>query len=207
MLEVGVLTIGEFVTKSGRLSPYFINTGNYSTGADLSTLGKAYAAQIKEVCGSDFDALFGPAYKGIPLVTAVATALYTEYGINKPLFFNRKEAKDHGEGGSLIGYKPKPGNRVVIVEDVITAGTALRESMALLQKHNIIVNDMFISVDRSEKGQGETTAVSEAKETFGINVHSIVTVRDIFNYISDDKKYEEIAENMKNYMSTYCIFD
>ena len=206
MLEVGVLTIGEFVTKSGRLSPYFINTGNYSTGAELSTLGKAYARQIKEICGSNFDALFGPAYKGIPLVTAVATALYTEYGIDKPLFFNRKEIKDHGEGGNLIGYKPKQGDRVIIVEDVITAGTALRESMAILQSHNVKIKDMFISVDRSEKGQGNVTAVTEAKEAFGINIHSIVTVRDIYNYIAERPEYQEIAEKMRNYMNTYCIF-
>ena len=124
MMSADVLRFGEFKTKSGRLSPYFVNTGNYRTGSQIAALGKFYAACIKESCGTDFTAMFGPAYKGIPLVTAAAGELASQYGIDKPYFFNRKEAKDHGEGGSLVGYQPKDGDRILIIEDVITAGTA-----------------------------------------------------------------------------------
>lgn len=112
-----------FVTKSGRNTPYFVNTGNYKTGEQIAKLGKFYASLIKETVGEDFSAMFGPAYKGIPLATAAAASLYNEYGISKPYFFNRKEEKDHGEGGSLVGYKPKDGDKIIIIEDVITAGT------------------------------------------------------------------------------------
>ena len=132
MMSADVLRFGSFVTKSGRSTPYFVNTGNYKTGEQIAKLGKFYAALVKETVGEDFTAMFGPAYKGIPLVTATAAALYNEYGISKPYFFNRKEEKDHGEGGSLVGYKPTDDDRIIIIEDVITAGTAVRETMPIL---------------------------------------------------------------------------
>ena len=131
MMDADVLRFGDFVTKSGRNTPYFVNTGNYRTGAQIAGLGQFYAQLVHDT-GCGFDALFGPAYKGIPLVTACAASLYREYGLDKPYFFNRKEAKDHGEGGNLVGYKPKDGDRIAIIEDVITAGTAVRETMPLL---------------------------------------------------------------------------
>ena len=133
MVRSGVLRFGDFTTKSGRKSPYFVNTGNYRTGAQMSKLGKYYAECLKNNVGEDFDVLFGPAYKGIPLATVTACALYTEYGIDKPYCFNRKEVKDHGEGGNMVGAKLSDGDRVVIIEDVITAGTAIRETLPVLK--------------------------------------------------------------------------
>ena len=154
MMSADVLRFGEFKTKSGRLSPYFVNTGNYKTGAQISTLGKFYAQCIMENCKDNFDAMFGPAYKGIPLATSAAGALARDYGVDKPYFFNRKEVKDHGEGGSLVGYQPKDGDRIIIIEDVITAGTAVRETVPILQSAaKVTIPDMFISVNRCEVGQ------------------------------------------------------
>ncbi len=207
MMSADVLRFGEFKTKSGRLTPYFVNTGNYKTGKQIATLGKFYAELIKETCGEEFDAMFGPAYKGIPLAAATAATLATEYDIDKPYFFNRKEVKDHGEGGSLVGYKPVDGDRVIIIEDVITAGTAIRETMPiLLGSADVKVNDMFISVNRCEVGQNsEKTAIMEVKEEFGINVHSIISVADIYEYLKEQGTYGEVLENMKKYMDKYCI--
>lgn len=208
MMSADVLRFGNFVTKSGRNTPYFVNTGNYKTGEQIAKLGKFYAALIKEKCGEDFDAMFGPAYKGIPLVTAAAGALYSEYGIDKPYFFNRKEEKDHGEGGSLVGYKPQDNDRVIIIEDVITAGTAIRETMPVLTgAADVKVKDMFISVNRCEVGKiAGKTAVSEVTEEFGINVHSIIDVRDIHEYLSQKEEYKELVTLMEKYMSDYCVF-
>lgn len=208
MMSADVLRFGNFVTKSGRNTPYFVNTGNYKTGEQIAKLGKFYAALIKEKCGEDFDAMFGPAYKGIPLVTAAAGALYSEYGIDKPYFFNRKEEKDHGEGGSLVGYKPQDNDRVIIIEDVITAGTAIRETMPVLTgAADVKVKDMFISVNRCEVGKiPGKTAVSEVTEEFGINVHSIIDVRDIHEYLSQKEEYKELVVLMEKYMSDYCVF-
>ena len=207
MMSADVLRFGEFKTKSGRLTPYFVNTGNYKSGKQIATLGKFYAELIKETCGEEFDAMFGPAYKGIPLAAATAATLATEYDIDKPYFFNRKEVKDHGEGGSLVGYKPVDGDRVIIIEDVITAGTAIRETMPiLLGSADVKVNDMFISVNRCEVGQNsEKTAIMEVKEEFGINVHSIISVADIYEYLKEQGTYGDVLENMKNYMDKYCI--
>lgn len=208
MLQSDVLRFGEFQTKSGRLSPYFINTGNYRTGAQISTLGTYYAALVAETVGNAFDALFGPAYKGIPLAAATAAKLYQNHGIDKNYFFNRKELKSHGEGGDLVGYKPVDGDRIVIIEDVITAGTAVRETMPILTAAaNVTVKDMFISVNRMEVGQNGKTATAEIKENFGIDVHAIVTVKDIFDYLNDKNTAESTAmcEKMKTYMAQYCI--
>ena len=207
MMSVDVLRFGEFTTKSGRLSPYFVNTGNYRTGAQIATLGKFYAQCIMDNCGDNFDAMFGPAYKGIPLVTAAAASLSRDFNIDKPYFFNRKEAKDHGEGGSLVGYKPQDGDRIIIIEDVITAGTAVRETVPVLQAAaKVSIPDMFISVNRCEVGQhAGKTAVMEVKEEFGINVHAIITVADIHEYLKEKPEYASVLSLMEQYMDKYCI--
>ena len=209
MMAADVLRFGEFKTKSGRLTPYFVNTGNYRTGAQIAGLGKFYAEVVKETLGDAFDAMFGPAYKGIPLVTTTAAALYNEYGIDKPYFFNRKEEKDHGEGGSLVGYKPKDGDRVIIIEDVITAGTAVRETMPILQGCGAVrAEHMFISVNRCEVGQTPgKTAIMEVNEEFGLQVHAIVTVQDLYEYLKGKEEYTEILARMEAYMDRYCVFE
>ena len=207
MMSADVLRFGEFTTKSGRLSPYFVNTGNYRTGAQIATLGKFYAQCIMDNCGDNFDAMFGPAYKGIPLVTAAAASLSRDFNVDKPYFFNRKEAKDHGEGGSLVGYKPQDGDRIIIIEDVITAGTAVRETVTVLQAAaKVSIPDMFISVNRCEVGQhAGKTAVMEVKEEFGINVHAIITVADIHEYLKEKPEYASVLSLMEQYMDKYCI--
>lgn len=208
MVQAGVLRFGSFQTKSGRLSPYFINTGNYRTGAQISALGKFYATLIWETCSNRFDAMFGPAYKGIPLAASAAAFLYEDYRIDKPYFFNRKEIKDHGEGGTLIGYKPQDGDRVIIIEDVITAGTAIRETLPVLKAAaDVTVTDLFISVNRCEIGtQAGKTAVSEVMDEFGIRVHPLVTVQDIYEYVKGCPEYAESIPLMEQYMQQYCIF-
>ena len=207
MMSADVLRFGEFTTKSGRLSLYFVNTGNYRTGAQIATLGKFYAQCIMDNCGDNFDAMFGPAYKGIPLVTAAAASLSRDFNVDKPYFFNRKEAKDHGEGGSLVGYKPQDGDRIIIIEDVITAGTAVRETVPVLQAAaKVSIPDMFISVNRCEVGQhAGKTAVMEVKEEFGINVHAIITVADIHEYLKEKPEYASVLSLMEQYMDKYCI--
>lgn len=208
MMGSGVLKFGDFVTKSGRNTPYFINTGNYKTGAQIDTLGRFYAQLVKEVCGDKFNAMFGPAYKGIPISTATASALAREHNIDKPFFFNRKEVKDYGEGGNIVGYKPIDNDIVIIIEDVITAGTAIRETMPILKSFgNIIVRDMFISVNRCEVGQNSMkTAIMEVYDDFGITVHSIITVKDIYEYLKEQDIYSDVLERMRKYMEQYCIF-
>ncbi len=208
MMQADVLRFGEFKTKSGRFTPYFVNTGNYKTGKQIATLGKFYAQLIKETCGDNFDCMFGPAYKGIPLVTATAASLATEYQIDKPYFFNRKEVKDHGEGGNLVGYQPKENDTVIIIEDVITAGTAIRETMPVLKNAaNVTVNHMFISVNRCEIGQTKgKTAIMEVSEEFGIQVHSIISVQDVYEYLKEQGSYDAVLDLMEKYMEQYCVF-
>ena len=208
MMSADVLRFGNFVTKSGRNTPYFVNTGNYRTGKQLATLGKFYARLIHETLGDQFDAMFGPAYKGIPLAAVTASTLAQEYDLDKPYFFNRKEEKDHGEGGSFVGYKPVDGDRINLVEDVITAGTAVREVMPqIMSCGDVKVTHMFISVNRCEVGKdGEKTAVMEVKEQFGIDVHAIVTVQDIHEYLKEDPKYADVLAHMEQYMAQYCRF-
>lgn len=208
MMSADVLRFGDFVTKSGRNTPYFVNTGNYKTGKQIATLAKFYSKMITETIGDKFDAMFGPAYKGIPLAAATAATLATEYDIDKPYFFNRKEKKDHGEGGNLVGYKPQDGDNVIIIEDVITAGTAIRETMPILfDVADVKVKDMFISVNRCEVGKnGNKTAVMEVMEEFGINVHSIITVKDIYEYLKEKGTYGDVLPKMEEYMKQYCVF-
>ena len=200
MAEAGVLTFGDFTTKSGRKTPYFVNTGNYKTGMHISILGDYYADLIVS-SGEKFDALYGPAYKGITLVAAAASSLYRNHGINIPYFFNRKEVKDHGEGGSLIGYKPKDGDNILIIEDVVTAGTAVRESLQLLSAvADVNVTALFVSVDRMERGTGERSTLDELKAKHGINVYTIINARDIIASFSDGD--ERIAK-MEAYLAEY----
>lgn len=208
MVSAGVLTFGDFTTKSGRKTPYFVNTGNYKTGEQISKLGSFYAALINEVTSGDFDAMFGPAYKGIPIAASAAGALYRDFSIDKPYFFNRKEEKDHGEGGNVIGYKPQSGDRIIITEDVITAGTAVRETMPVLKAFgDVSVPHMFISVDRCEVGQiPGKTAIMQVQEDYGMKVHSIINVTDILEYLEQDPKNSEITARMKEYMTNYCVF-
>lgn len=207
MLSAQVLRFGHFVTKSGRNTQYFVNTGNYKTGAQLSRLGSYYAGLVKETVGDQFEAMFGPAYKGIPLATACSIALYNDHGIDRPYFFNRKEVKDHGEGGGTVGYAPQDGDRILIIEDVITAGTAVRETVPVLQAAaKVSIPDMFISVNRCEVGQhAGKTAVMEVKEEFGINVHAIITVADIHEYLKEKPEYASVLSLMEQYMDKYCI--
>ena len=206
MVRSGVLTFGDFVTKSGRKTPYFVNTGNYKTGAQAARLGDYYAACIQEHMPEGITALFGPAYKGIPLAVTAAASLYRNYDRDLPYCFNRKEAKDHGEGGSMVGYKPQDGDSIAIVEDVVTAGTAVRESIELF-KHVAKVNikALFVSVDRMERGTGDKTTLDELREEHGIRVFPIVTVREVISFLHnnpvDGKVY--IDDDMKARMEAY----
>ena len=212
MVESGVLTFGDFITKSGRKTPYFINTGNYRTGAQAAKLGQYYAACLQEHLAGGFDALFGPAYKGIPLSVATAVALYHNYGVDVNYCFNRKEAKDHGEGGVMIGYPLKEGDRVVITEDVITSGAALRECLPLLrQTANLQIAGLLVSVDRMEKGTGEKSAIAQVYEDYGIRVYPIVTIREIMDYLYQrpisGKVYIDSAmlARMEAYLAQYGV--
>ncbi|MCL2200997.1 MAG: orotate phosphoribosyltransferase [Oscillospiraceae bacterium] len=200
MAEAGVLTFGDFTTKSGRKTPYFVNTGNYKTGMHISMLGDYYAGAVAQ-SGVEFDALYGPAYKGITLAAATASSLYRNHGVNVPYFFNRKEVKDHGEGGSLVGYKPKDGDKLVIIEDVVTAGTAVRESLQLLSAvADVKVTALFVSVDRMERGTGTSSTLDELRDEFGIKVYSIINARDIIaSFAAGD---ERIAK-MEAYLAEY----
>lgn len=184
MVRSNCLTFGEFTTKSGRKTPFFINTGNYNTGEQLLKLGEFYAASIREHLSNDFDVLYGPAYKGIPLAVTSSIALVSNYGINASFCFNRKEVKDHGEGGNLIGRKLRDGDRVVIVEDVITAGTSVRESIPLLRAAaRVEVAALVVSVDRMERGTSNRSALAELRDEFGMNCFAIVTLSDIVEHL------------------------
>lgn len=207
MMQSDVLRFGDFVTKSGRNTPYFVNTGNYKTGMQNARLGAFYAQLVKNTVGDNFDAMFGPAYKGIPLATSVSGAMARDFGIDKPFFFNRKEVKDHGEGGSIVGYQPKDGDRIIVIEDVITAGTAIRETMPVLYAcGDVCVTDMFISVNRCEVGnEPGKTAVMQVKEEFGIEVHALITVADIREYLQDKAEYTILLPKMDAYMKQYCV--
>ena len=203
-IEHDVLQFGEFTLKSGRASPYFFNAGLFNTGERLAELGRFYAAAIVD-SGIEFDLLLGPAYKGIPIASAAAVQLALQHGRDVPWCFNRKEAKDHGEGGLVVG-SPLEG-RVLLVDDVITAGTAVRETMPILYGYgNVKVNDMFISVNRCEVGKVPgKTAIMEVNEEFGIKVHAIVTVEAIHEYLKQSEKYNDILPAMEDYMAKYCI--
>jgi orotate phosphoribosyltransferase len=189
-LGASVLRFGEFTLKSGRQSPYFFNAGLFNTGGLVAALGRHYAAAIV-AADTPFDMLFGPAYKGIPLVTTAAMALADHHGRSLPYAFNRKEAKSHGEGGRIVGA-PLAG-RVLIVDDVITAGTAIRESVEIIRAEGATPAGVLIALDRQERGQGELSAVQEVREEFGIPVISIVTLADLIEHASATGRGPELA--------------
>jgi len=212
LVGAGVLTFGEFVTKSGRQTPYFINTGNYRTGGQLAKLGEFYAQALSQHWGDGFDNLYGPAYKGIPLAVTAGVALSEKMGHEVTVTYNRKEAKDHGEKGALIGHQYDGSERVVIIEDVITAGTSVRESMAILQANGEPkVVGVIVSVDRMERGKGELSAIEEVKKEFGLAVFSIVSAKEIMNYLHNrkigGKVYidDAIKEKMEVYLGKYGV--
>ncbi len=197
----GVLKFGDFTAKSGRKIPYFVNAGEIKTGDQISKLGEFYAKAYLEKVGKKRTVLYGPAYKGISISVAASIGL-SKQGLDVPFFFNRKEAKDHGEGGVFVGYVPKAGEEIVITEDVITAGTAIRESMAILSSlEGTKVAAEFVMVGRKEKGQGEKSAMTEIGEEFGFPVHSVVDVYDIIEYLEEDEKNAENVTRIKNYLS------
>ena len=197
----GVLKFGDFTAKSGRKIPYFINAGEIKTGEQIAKLGECYAKAYFEKVGNKRTVLYGPAYKGISIAVSSSVAL-AKNGLDVPFFFNRKEAKDHGEGGIFVGYVPTAGEEIVIVEDVITAGTAIRESMANLSSlQGVKVAATFVMVDRKEKGQGEKSAMAEIEEAFGFPVYSVVDVYDIIEYLEEDPTNEENVTRIKNYLA------
>jgi orotate phosphoribosyltransferase len=203
-IEQNVLRFGEFTLKSGRVSPYFFNAGLFNSGQALAKLGRFYAASLME-SNVPFDVLFGPAYKGIPLATTTAVALYDHHNVDTPYVFNRKEAKIHGEGGSLVGA-PLAG-KVMIIDDVITAGTAIREVMAIIQQVDALPAGVLIALDRQERGQGELSAIQEVERDFSMPVISIVSLNDIMTYLAeqDSPEFAEHLGAVKAYRDQYGI--
>ena len=198
--DAGVLKFGDFTAKSGRKIPYFINAGDIKTGEQISKLGEFYAKAYLEKVGNKTAVLYGPAYTGISIAVSSAVAL-AKSGLDLPFFFNRKEAKDHGEGGVFVGYVPKENENIVIVEDVITAGTAIRESMEILSSlKGTKVIATFVMVDRKEKGKTEKSAMAEVGEEFGFPVYSVVDVYDIIEYLEEDEANRENVERIKKYL-------
>ena len=201
-LEKEVLKFGEFTLKSGRKSPYFFNAGLFNTGRDLARLGRFYAAALAD-SGIEFDVLFGPAYKGIPIATTTAVALADHYDIDTPYCFNRKEAKDHGEGGNLVGSSLE--GRIMLVDDVITAGTAIRESMEIIQANGADLAGVLVAIDRQEKGKGELSAIQEVERDFGCAIISIVSLTDLVTFLEEKGTDKEHLEAVKAYRAEYGI--
>jgi len=201
MLEIGALKFGEFTLKSGRVSPYFFNAGQFNQGNHLSQLGQFYAKAI-EASGIKFDVLFGPAYKGIPLVAATAIALNDSFNRSVPYSFNRKEAKDHGEGGSIVGH-PLEGD-ILIIDDVITAGTAIKEAKDIINANGAKTKGVVVALDRQEKGKGELSAIQEVEQNFGIAVVSIINLSHIVDYLKANND-KNIISRIESYHSQYGI--
>ena len=201
-LEKQVFKFGEFTLKSGRTSPYFFNAGLFNTGRDLARLGRFYAAALEDA-GIEYDLLFGPAYKGIPIATTTAVALADHYNKDVPYCFNRKEAKTHGEGGSLVG-SPLEG-RIMLVDDVITAGTAIRESMEIIAAAGADLSGVLIALDRQEKGKAELSAIQEVERDFGTQVVSIVKLADLITYLEEQGSMGEHLEAVKAYRDMYGV--
>ena len=199
--SAGVLKFGDFTAKSGRKIPYFINAGDIKTGSQICRLGEFYARAYLEKVGKKRTVLYGPAYKGIPIAVSVASALSRE-DLDVPFFFNRKEEKDHGEGGVFVGYVPKAGEEVVIVEDVITAGTAIRESMENL-KHleGVKIAAVFVMVDRKEKGRTEMSAMAELEQEYGFPVYSVVDVYDLIEFLEEEPANAENVARIRTYLT------
>ena len=201
-LERNVLRFGEFTLKSGRISPYFFNAGLFNTGTALAKLGRYYAAAIAD-SGLEFDILFGPAYKGIPLASITTVALAEHHNKDMPYCFNRKEAKDHGEGGNIVGA-PLNGN-VLIIDDVITAGTAIREAMQIIDAANAKPAGVIIALDRQEKGQGNLSAIQEVEQQYDIPVLSIIKLENLIDYLQDKPEMEQNLEAVRAYRKQYGV--
>jgi len=201
-IERGVLRFGEFKLKSGRTSPYFFNAGLFNSGSALARLGDFYAAAVMD-SGLDFDVVFGPAYKGIPLAATTAIALAQQHGRDLPWCFNRKEAKDHGEGGTLVGA-PLTG-RVLIVDDVITAGTAIREVMQIIRAQEAQAAGVLIALNRQERGQGQLSAIQEVERDYGMPVVSIVSLEQVLDYLSQDEQLRQHLPAVEAYRDQYGI--
>ncbi|PJG83942.1 orotate phosphoribosyltransferase [Caviibacterium pharyngocola] len=201
-LSRNVLRFGEFTLKSGRISPYFFNAGLFNTGADLARLGDFYA-QAVHAAGLDYDVIFGPAYKGIPIGTTLSVALFNRFNLDKPVCFNRKEAKDHGEGGNLIG-SPLQG-KVLLVDDVITAGTAIREAMDLISANQAKLSAVVIALNRKERGTGELSAIQEVERDYQCNVLSIIDLDDLLRFIEQDENYRQHLPAMRAYRAQYGV--
>lgn len=201
-LEKQVLKFGEFTLKSGRKSPYFFNAGLFNSGRDLAKLGRYYAAALVD-SGIPYDVLFGPAYKGIPIASATAVQLAELHDIDMPWCFNRKEAKDHGEGGNLVGSPLK--GRIMLVDDVITAGTAIRESMDLIQANHAELAGVLIALDRQEKGKGELSAIQEVQRDYNAPVIAIITLGDLIRYLETQPEMAVYLEKVKEYRASYGV--
>ncbi len=201
-LNKQVLKFGEFTLKSGRISPYFFNAGLFNTGRDLALLGRFYASALMD-SGIDFDLVFGPAYKGIPIATTTVVALAEHHERDVPYCFNRKEAKDHGEGGSLVG-SPLQG-KVMLVDDVITAGTAIRESMEIIAAHQATLAGVLISLDRQEKGRGDISAIQEVERDYHCRVIAIVTLADLIDYLEEKSEMADHLAAVRAYQRRYGV--
>lgn len=201
-LEKEVLKFGEFTLKSGRKSPYFFNAGLFNTGRDLARLGRFYAAALAD-SGIEYDVLFGPAYKGIPIATTTAVALADHHDTDKSYCFNRKEAKDHGEGGNLVGSALE--GRIMLVDDVITAGTAIRESMEIIQANGADLAGVLVAIDRQEKGKGELSAIQEVERDFNCSIISIVSLTDLISFLEEKGDNAEQLEAVKAYRAEFGI--
>lgn len=200
-LEKGVLRFGEFTLKSGRISPYFFNAGLFNSGSALARLGRFYAQAIVD-SGIQFDVLYGPAYKGIPLAAVTAAALYDHHQIDIPYAFNRKEAKSHGEGGSIVGHALE--GQILIIDDVITAGTAIRESMEIIEAEGAKPAGVVIALDRQEKGKGDKSAIQEVEQDYGIPVASIAKLENVIGFLEQQGDAEHLA-NIRAYRDQYGI--
>jgi len=201
-IEKQVLKFGEFTLKSGRISPYFFNAGLFNTGRDLARLGRFYAAALND-SGIDYDLLFGPAYKGIPIATTTAVALSNDYDVDIPYCFNRKEAKTHGEGGSLVGSELM--GKVMLVDDVITAGTAIRESMDIINANNAELAGVLIALDRQEKGKAELSAIQEVERDYDAKVISIVKLEDVITYLETLPEMKQHLQSVRAYRTQYGV--
>ena len=202
-LKTGVLRFGEFTLKSGRISPYFFNAGLFNTGRSLAQLGKYYAQTIVD-SGIEFDVLYGPAYKGIPLAAVTAAALAEFHDIDKPYAFNRKEVKDHGEGGIIVGHELT--GKILIIDDVISAGTSVRESVDIIQQQGAQTGGVVIALDRQERGQGDLSAIQEVERDYGIPVAAIVRLESLIEYLRDDTANHQYLDKIQQYRDQYGSF-
>ena len=201
-IQAGVLRFGEFTLKSGRTSPYFFNAGLFNTGQHLARLGRFYAQAIID-SGTRFDVLFGPAYKGIPLAAATGIALADHHNLNVPYCFNRKEAKEHGEGGNLVGAALQ--GDILIIDDVITAGTAIRESLAIIDTAGAKAAGVVIALDRQERGQSERSAIQEVEQDLGLEVTSIIKLEELQEFLTDKPDYKDCLQAINSYREQYGV--